>query len=213
MYTLNPGKVGVATDNIVTFSTQNKTAYNGFEVTGNVRRNKLIMFGGITTDRRASTSCDERDNPNSARFCDAIPPFRTTVKASAAYSFPYDVQLSGSFSAIPGPSVSANYQVTSAIAGRTIIGSTAGAASTTINLIQPGTVFLDRQNLLNLRVGKTFRFGGRRMQGFMDVFNVFNAGTVIRVNEAFAASGTNLWRTPTGILDGRYARFGLQMNF
>ena len=28
-----------------------------------------------------------------------------------------------------------------------------------------------------------------------------------------AASGTNLWLTPTSILDGRYARFGLQLNF
>jgi hypothetical protein len=213
LYTLNAGKVGVATDNLVTFSTQNKTTYNGFEVTGNVRRDKLIMFGGVTTDRRAATTCDERDNPNSARFCDAVPPFRTTVKASAAYSFPYDIQLSGSFSAIPGPSVSANYTVTSAVAGRPIIGSTTGAASTVINLIQPGTVFLDRQNRLDMRLGKTFRFNGRRMQGFMDVFNVLNAGTIIRVNETYAASGTNLWLTPTSILDGRFARFGIQMSF
>ena len=213
MYTLNPAKVGVATDNLVTFSTQNQTTYNGFEVTGNVRRDKLIVFGGVTTDRRASTTCDERDNPNSARFCDAIPPFRTTVKASAAYSFPYDVQLSGSFTAIPGPGVSANYTVTSAVAGRTIIGSTAGAASTVINLVQSGTLFLDRQNRLDLRLGKTFRFDRRRIQGFMDVFNVFNAGTVIRVNETYAATGTNLWMTPTGILDGRYIRFGIQTSF
>jgi hypothetical protein len=213
MFTLSPTKVGVATDNLVTFSTQNQTTYNGFEVTGNVRRDKLIMFGGVTTDRRASTTCDERDNPNSARFCDAIPPFRTTVKASAAYSFPYDINLSGSFTAIPGPGVSANYQVTSAIAGRPIIGSTAGTASTTINLIEPGTFFLDRQNRLDLRVGKTFRVGERRVQGFMDAFNVFNVGTIVRVNENYAATGTNAWFTPTGIMEGRFVRFGVQMSF
>jgi hypothetical protein len=220
MYTLNQGKVGVATDTLVTFSTQNHASYNGFEVTGNVKRDKLIVFGGVTTDRRVSTSCDgdtsattARDNPNGLRFCDAAPPFRTTVKASAAYSLPYDVQLSGSFTAIPGPSVNANYTVTSAIAGRPIVGATSGAASSTINLIQPGSFFLDRQNRLDLRLGKTFRFDSRRVQAFMDVFNVMNAGTVIRVNEAYANSGTNLWMTPTGIVDGRFVRFGVQMSF
>ena len=220
MYTLNPGKVGVATDTLVTFSTQNTVSYNGFEVTGNVKRDKLIVFGGVTTDRRVSTSCDgdttattARDNPNGLRFCDAAPPFRTTVKASAAYSLPYDVQLSGSFTAIPGPNVNANYIVTSAIAGRPIVGATSGAASSTINLVQPGTFFLDRQNRLDLRLGKTFRFNSRRMQAFVDVFNVANVGTVTRVNEAYANTGTNLWLTPTGIIDGRFARFGLQMSF
>ena len=213
MYTLTAGGFSTVTDNLVTFSTQNKTTYNGVEFTANARGAKYLFFGGVTTDRRASTSCDERDNPNSARFCDAIPPFRTTVKASGAYTFPYDIQISGSFASIPGPSVSANYTVTSAVANRPIIGSTAGAASTVINLIQPGSVFLDYQNRLDLRFGKTFRVDRYKIQGFADVFNVFNKGTVIRVNETYAASGTNQWLTPTGILDGRYVRFGLQMSF
>jgi hypothetical protein len=126
---------------------------------------------------------------------------------------PYDVDLSGSFTAIPGPSVSANYQVTSVIAGRPIIGSATGAASTTINLVENGTMFLDRQNRLDLRLGKTFRFDARRVQGFMDIFNVFNAGTVVRVNETYAASGANAWLTPLGIMEGRFIRFGVQMSF
>src|SRR5204862_6185013 len=102
------------------------------------RGSKYLLFGGMTTDKRASTSGDERDNANGLRFCDSVPPFRTTFKASGAYNFPYDVQLSGSFSSIPGGGLSANYTVTSAIANRTIIGSTAGAATTVVNLIEPG---------------------------------------------------------------------------
>jgi hypothetical protein len=47
----------------------------------------------------------------------------------------------------------------------------------------------------------------------MDIFNVANAGTVTRVNEAFAASGTNPWLTPLSIVDARFARFGVQMTF
>ena len=113
--------------------------------------------------------------------------FRTTVKASAAYSFPYDIQLSGSFSSIPGPGVRADYTVTSAIAGRPIIGSTTGAAIDVVNLVQPNSLFLDYQNRLDLRVGKTFRFGQTKIQGFADIFNVLNAGTVLTVNQTYGA--------------------------
>src|SRR5262249_36856302 len=126
MYTLNPGKVGIATDNLITYSTQNKTNYDGVEFTVNARGTKYLVVGGVTTDRRVSTTCDgdnvtngdpvgsARDNPNRVRFCDSTLPaagvglaglFRTSFKASAAYSFPYDIQLSGTFASIPGPNV------------------------------------------------------------------------------------------------------------
>ncbi len=214
MHTLNPAKVGVATDNLRTFSDVNRTVYNGFEVSTNARFTKLLLFGGITTDRRASTTCDERDNPNTARFCDAVPPFRTTFKMSAAYQLPYEFQLSGSFLAQPGPSVAANYTVTAALAGRTIVGSTAGATTIAVNLIKPHTVFLDTRKQLDLRLGRTFRFGTRRIQGFADVFNILNSGTVTRVNETFGANpATNAWMRATAIMDARYVRFGMQMSF
>lgn len=215
MHSLNPNKRGVATDNLRTFSDINTSVYNGFEVSANARFTKLLLFGGVTTDRRATTSCDERDNPNSARFCDAVPPFRTTFKMSAAYQLPYEFQLSGSFLAQPGPSVAANYTVTSAIAGQPIIGSTAGATTIGVNLIQPNTVFLDRRNVLDLRLGRNFRFGTRtRIQGFADFFNILNAGTVTRVNETYGANpATNAWMRPTAIMDARYIRFGMQMSF
>jgi hypothetical protein len=214
MHSLNTNKVGVATDNLRTYSADNSTIYNGFELSANLRREKLLLFGGITTDRRASITCDERDNPNSARFCDSTPPFRTTYKASAAYSLPWDFQLSGSFIATPGPSVNANYTVTAAIAGRPIVGSTAGGTTIAVNLAEPNTVFLDYKKQLDMRLARTFRFGNRRIQGFADVFNVLNAGTVLRVNETFGANpATNAWLTPLSIMDGRYVRFGLQMSF
>jgi len=213
MYSLNANKVNTPTDNLRTFSGINTSVYNGLEFSANMRRDKLLLFGGITTERRATTSCDERDNPNGLRFCDATPPFRATYKLSAAYQLPWEFQLSGSFIATPGPSVSANYTVTAAIAGRTIIGSTAGATTIGVNLIEPSTVFLDYKKQLDLRIARTFRFGGRRIQGFADIFNALNAGTVLRVNETYNATSTNPWMTPLTIMDGRYVRFGVQMSF
>ena len=204
----------------MTFSTANTNIYNGFEVSANARFGKGFMFAGLTTERSERLDCDgsttgtnARDNPNGFRFCGNIPPFRSLFKGSAAYTLPYDIQLSGSFSAKPGPSVAANYTVTSTIAGRTIYGSVTRTPTISINLIEPNTLFLDYQNRLDLRLGKTFRLDRYKIQGFADVFNVLNAGTVVRVNETYAASGTNQWMTPTGILEGRYVRFGLQMSF
>jgi hypothetical protein len=236
LYTLSQAKVGVATDNLYTYSTQNTSTYNGFEVSGNLRRDKFLLFGGVTTDRLVTSNCDgststfdvgargasARDNPNSLRFCDVTLAtsgqpagvFRTTVKASGAYSFPYDIQLSGSFSSIPGPGIRADYTVTSAIAGRPIIGSTTGTASTVVNLVEPNSLFLDYQNRLDMRIGKTFRIDRTRMQAFADIFNVLNAGTVMSVNQTYGAvAATNAWLTPTTIMQGRYVRFGFQMNF
>jgi hypothetical protein len=219
MYTLNTNKVGVATDNLRTYSSLNSTTYDGFEISGTMRRDKLMLFGGVTTDKRATIDCDgnttttgngsPRDNPNAQRFCDSTPPFRTTFKMSAAYQLPWDTQLSGTFLAVPGSSISANYNVTAAIAGRPIVGSTANANSITVNLVEPNTMFLDYRNQLDARLAKNFRFDRYRIQGFMDIFNLLNAGTVTRVNETYGTA----WLTPTALLDARYVRFGVQMSF
>jgi hypothetical protein len=214
MFSLNANKVGVATDNLRTFSEINRTVYNGFEVSANARFSKALVFGGVTTERRATESCDERDNPNGLRFCDAIPPFRTTVKLSGVYQLPWDFSVSGTFLAAPGASINANYTVTAAIAGRAIVGSTGGANTISVNLIEPNTVFLDYRNNFDMRFGKNLRFGGRRIQLFADIFNVLNAGTVVRVSETYGSNpATNTWRNPLTIMEGRYFRFGTQMSF
>jgi hypothetical protein len=228
LYNLNANRVGVATNNLRTFSTLNETTYNGFEISANIRRSKLLMFGGITVDRRAVIDCDgttttsnsatalstSRDNPNALRFCDSIPPFRTTGKISAAYQLPYDFQVSGSFLAVPGSAINAYYTVTSAIAGRTVVASTAGANTMPVNLVESNTEFLDYRKQLDVRIAKNFRFGRTRIQGFADIFNFLNAGTVVRVNETYGSNpATNPWLTPLQILDARYLRFGMQLSF
>ena len=217
MFSVNENKLGSAVDTLVTYSTLNNNIYNGFEVSGNARFGRGFFFAGVTTERRETLNCDgtttsattPRDNPNGLRFCDNVPPFRTLFKGSAAYTLPYDVQLSGSFRATPGNDVDANYSVTSAIAGRTIYGSVARAATVSVNLVEPNTLFLPYQNQLDARVGKSFRFGRFQAQGFIDVFNVFNAGTVLSVNETY---GPN-WMNPVTILTGRTIRFGTQWDF
>ena len=215
MYTLNTNKVGAATDNLRTFSTANARVYNGVDLNINARIGATaFLLGGITHERSVSTTCDQRDNPNSLRFCDSSGPYRTLFKLVGAYELPYAIQVSGSFISRPGISVSANYTVTSAIAGRPIVGTTAGAAQITVNLIEPGTMFTDYLNTLDFRLARTFRINKYRLQGLVDIYNLLNAGTVTTVNTTFGSvAATRVWNNPLTIQTSRYVRFGAQLTF
>ena len=190
MYTLNTNKVGTATDNLRTFSTKNARVYNGVDLNMNARIGaSAFLLGGITHERPCRRRATQRDNPNILRFCDSSGPFRTLFKIAGSYELPYAIQVSGSFVSRPGISVSANYTVTSAIAGRPIIGSTAGAAQISVNLIEPNTMFTDYLNTLDFRLARTWRFNKYRLQGLMDIYNLLNAGTVTTVNTTFRRGG------------------------
>jgi hypothetical protein len=133
---------------------------------------------------------------------------------AGSYELPYKIQISGSFISRPGISVSANYTVTSALAGRPIIGSTAGATQINVNLIEPGTMFTDYLNTLDLRLARTFTIGKTRLQGLLDIYNLLNAGTVTTVNTTFGAvAATRVWNNPQTIQTSRYVRFGAQLTF
>jgi hypothetical protein len=115
---------------------------------------------------------------------------------------------------VPGADIDANYTLTGAIAGRSIIGSTAGGTTISVNLVEPNTLFLDYRKTLDVRLARNFRLDRVRIQPFADIFNVMNWGTVTAVNETFGANpATNPWLSPQAIQDGRYVRFGVQMSF
>ena len=215
MYTLNATRVGIPTDTLRTFSTSNTRVYNGVDVTVNARiGDGGFLLGGVTRERSVSKTCDQRDNPNNLRFCDSVGPFRTLFKVSGSYLLPYDFQVSGSFVARPGADIAATYTVTSAIAGRPIIGGTAGAQQIAVNLVEPNTMFRESINQLDMRVARTFRFEGYRVQGMVDVYNVFNAGAVTALNTTFGAvPATRVWLNPQAIQTSRYVRFGAQISF
>jgi hypothetical protein len=215
LWSLNQTKVGTPTDTLRTYSTSDSRVYDGldFQVTARLRESGFVL-GGVTHERLSTSTCDQRDNPNSLRFCKPAAPFRTLIKFNGSYNLPWDFQVSGAFYARPGDSISANYTVTSALAGRPIIGSTAGAQQITVNLIEPNTMFRDYIQQLDLRLARSFRVRTTRVQLFMDIYNFFNAGTVTTLNQTFGANpATNLWRSPQALQTTRYLRFGLQASF
>ena len=207
-YNLLPSKLGLS-DSVSTHSTENTRVYDGVEVSvrGRLPRGGFLL-GGITTERTATRTCDVAD-PNSLRFCDSTPPFRTLYKLSGAYTLPYDIQFSGSLQAIPGASIASNFSYNSAVAGVVLT----GGGNRTVNLVEPETMFYDYETQLDLRASRTFRFGNKRFQPFMDVFNLLNASSVALVNTTFTNSAANNWLRPLVVMQARRFQFGARLDF
>jgi hypothetical protein len=82
-------------------------------------------------------------------------------------------------------------------------------ATVTVPILEPFTMFEDRLTQLDVRLSRIFRFGGTRLQGMFDVYNVFNASSVLGVNTTYGSA----WLVPTSVMAGRLFKFGAQLNF
>jgi hypothetical protein len=204
MYNLNPDKLGLV-DNLVKINETRRTSYGGLEFTAQGRLNNGVFFqGGITSERTNTLNCDV-DNPNSRRFCDDGRPYRHMWKASGSYPLPYDMAVSGVWRLQPGASIGASYTVTSAIAGVPIT----GGGSLSVQLVEPGIMYNDDLQQLDMRFMKTFRFGNKRLQGLVDIYNLLNSSAVTTINQSYGAN----WLKPQAIVNARYLRFGGQFDF
>ena len=220
LYDVTPTLSGV-TNNFQTFSDaygNQRRHWNGVEVNFTARiRGGLTFQGGSSTGRRIDDTCEIREAlPESALlnpYCLQEPPFLTDLKALGSYTIPrIDVQVSGTLQSIPGDSLNANYQVSSATAalslGRPLSGN---VQFVQVNLVEPGEVIGDRINQLDIRVGKILRFRNARTQISVDLYNALNANPIESYNQAFIAGGA--WLTPTGILTARFAKITAQVDF
>jgi hypothetical protein len=165
------------------------------------------MYGGITMGTTHAKTCTAGTiNPNSLIFCDVKPPFaaENQYKAVFSYSLPADMQLSGAYQSTPGQRIAANYTVTSAIAGIAIT-----QTQITANLVNPGSLYGDRLQQVDLRLSKGVRVGRTHMVGNIELFNVFNNSTALVLNNTFGAN----WQKPQNILLSRMLKFGIQADF
>ncbi len=223
LYDLDPSKLG-QTDNFVRQADDygGHTRYNdSVDFTVNARLNNgLNLQGGTSTGRLLSDQCGIRDDVPEfvsganvgpvAPYCKQSSGFLTTYKALAAYTVPkIDVLLSGTFSSRPGVSLSANLVVPSAQIAPSLGRPLSGGANVTINLLEPNTMFGDRINQVDMRVGKVVRFGTSRATFSLDVLNLFNTDAILAYNPTFNAT----WPTPTTVITARLARVIAQFDW
>jgi hypothetical protein len=120
-----------------------------------------------------------------------------------------DVQVSGTLQSLPGPQILANYNAPNAAVvpslGRSLSG---GAANVTVNIVEPGTMYGERMNQVDLRFSKLLRYGKTSTRINVDLYNALNGDAVLTLNNNFGA-----WQRPTLILPARFAKFGVQLDF
>jgi len=145
-----------------------------------------------------------------AQYCRQHSPFLSNVKFAGSYTIPRaDVLVSGTFRSVPGPEIYANYTATNAVIqpslGRPLSG---GVANLPVTIVEPGTMYGERLNQVDMRFGKILHLGRTKTVVNLDVYNLFNVNTVLSVNYAYAT-----WLRPTSILLARFAKIGVQFDF
>jgi hypothetical protein len=226
LYNINPARVGQGTA-YTTFARdfgKQIEHWNGVDFSANARlQNGVLLQGGVSTGRATTDNCDVIANSDGAVFGIATPgagpserachvqaAFLTQLKFLATYTLPVvDMNVAATVQSTPGPVINANRvflnsEVQSSL-GRPLSGN---AQNVTINLLEPGDVYGDRVNQLDLRVGKIFRFAGRRAAVNLDIYNALNANPVMQENAAYA-----VWRTPQRIMDARLFKISGQFDF
>ena len=205
VYNIARDKFGLV-EELDTNSDENTRMYRGVDVSFNIRLpGGAAFYGGTSTGRTVARNCQVEDL-NQLRFCDQSEygiPFRTSFKFAGSYPARWGIQLSGTFSSVPGSDRGINYQVT-----RTLV-PTLTQTTVNVRLNEPGTEFNDTVNQLNLTVARSFRRGNLEVRPEIAAFNAFNANPVLSQVNTY---GPSLDRVNT-ILNPRLVRLGLNVKF
>jgi hypothetical protein len=211
--------------------------FNGIDVTFNVRLgSRLLIVGGTSTGQTVADSCDVRAQlpefstattgtsafgaglatsavTTTSPYCHVAYGILTQVRGLSSYRIPkIDVDLAATFQSKPGAMLAANYTAANSIVAPWLRRDLSGnAANVTVNLVAPGTMYGDRLNQLDVRVGKTLRSGRLRTNLALEIYNVFNSSAVLSYNDAFVPGGT--WLQPVTILTPRFLKLAAELTF
>ena len=163
---------------------------------------------------------------NGQPACDFAEPWLTTFRGLGTYTVPkVDVLVSaivrlqpnaqpGGDVATNGASRSANYRLNSAqfltATGRAL---RPGVTQETVNVLQPGDLYGERVNTVDLRVAKVFRLRNTRTNVGLDLYNLFNSNTPTTYESVYDPANTEAWFQPTAVVLPRFVRFNVQFDF
>jgi hypothetical protein len=194
-------------------------------------RSGLMLQGGFNTGNSTNDYCDVRgqipewtvilaQSPTNP-WCNTSTGWQTRMTGLGSYTIPkVDVQVSGTFRSDPGQQLAANWSATNAATvglNRPFAG--LGSQTITVNLIEPGTLYGNRVNQVDMRFAKILRFKGTRTLVGFDVYNIANSADVLTYNQTFipgqtdATPATARWLRPTSVLQARFLKISAQIDF
>jgi hypothetical protein len=241
-FDLNPAYFGLPANSFNTLSDKYGKMtehWNGVDFSINARlQNGVLLSGGVSTGRDAVDACElTAQIPEmllggltlpgysggaglgnvwlSPDNCKVVEKFQTQAKFLGIYTLPkVGVQVSGTYQNVPGPVLAASFVASNALVspslGRNLSGN---ASNTTVNIIDPASVYGDRINQLDLRFSKSIRAGRTRTAINVDIANALNSDAI--VNEGFGYNPANAaaWRRATELLSARFIKFGVNFDF
>jgi hypothetical protein len=208
--------------------------WHGFDFTVNARmRNGLTIQVGSGVGRKIIDRCDSVSKINEptlgpvlgvlqqATSCYSKEPFQTELRGLVTYTVPkIDVRLSGTFRSQPPNSRTATWIVPNsaiqASLGRLPVGAQLNG-TTSVNLLDNDELRLyedTRRTQLDMRIAKILRFGGRRVDAGIDLYNLFNTNYATAYENSYqntAAGGT--WNNPTQVITPRFVRLNFTFDF
>jgi hypothetical protein len=157
-------------------------------------------------------------------FCHRESGWQTNFKALATYNIPkVDVLLSGTFRSIPYPGNEFPSVQSQSLGAQILAFNIPGVLNTTslnrpfgsgqvvefLQIVEPGTVYGDRLNAVDLRFGKILKYGKTRAQLNLDVYNLFNSNTT----EVYQRNYGTTYLDPLAIMSARFFKISGQFDF
>ena len=207
--------------------------WHGVDATLNARLWRgLTLQIGSSTGRAVADNCDivakvpetlnnALTNPSSfvatryqlADSCHKVESWQTQVRGFAAYTIPkVDVLVSAIMRSQPNVLFGGG-----GIPAAAPEGNSAGLSALyvtprgQVNLLQPGQVYGERINQVDVRFGKLLNVGSKRANIAVDLLNLFNANTPTSYQQNYG-DGTQ-YLQPLTILNPRFARFNVTLDF
>jgi hypothetical protein len=217
--------------------------WQGIDVNVNARlRNGLYLQGGTSSGYGVRDNCQVTDKvpeflyaafpfvTQQVSSCAYTEPWLTTARGLVSYTLPKaDVLVSASVRSTPNvqPDAGGTLVATNgaSLGGNVTflggqIGAAPGVALQSVNLVTQGQVYGDRINSMDLRFAKVLKFGRTRTNVGLDLYNLFNSNTGTAFNQVFdlATSGVGAtpsaqWLRPTTVLNPRFVRFNVTVDF
>jgi hypothetical protein len=207
--------------------------WHGVDVTISARlHNGFVFQGGTSTGRGVTDFCalaanlPEIYNPaltNAANnlattayapasSCHVAENWLTQFRGLASYVIPkIDVLFSATIQSTPNATTGPT-DTTVGSNGTALAANVTNAAGTaTYNVVQPGTFYGPRVNLVNLRAAKVLTFGRRKATAGVDLFNLFNSNTGLTFQQNYG-NGTG-YLAPLTIQTPRFVRLNVTVEF
>jgi hypothetical protein len=208
--------------------------WDGFDLSVDARlQGGLLLQGGVSAGKGMTDNCAIVDavpevlnvavptgvqapiapagSLSSKAFCHQETPVQAQYKGLASYLTPWwGIRVAGTFQSLPGPLVPATNIYNNANRTTTTdLPRPFTNAQANVNLIQPGTMWGDRLNQIDLRFTKVLNVGSGKIDLNVDFYNAFNSDAVLTEVGSFGP----VWRLPTSVIQPRFVKFAVRYDF